>query len=259
MIYFGTSGFSYDDWVGPYYPKGLKKPEWLSYYAQEFDALELNSSYYALPTAFSLERMANKTPDGFLFVVKAHQEMTHTREDNAGVFAKFVAALQPLHEQGKFGCILAQFPSSFHNTPQNRDYLRLLRERLGDLPTVVEVRNRDWVQEETFALLRSLNLGFCCVDEPRFPTLMPPLAVVTSPIAYVRFHGRNAAKWWTHGEAWERYDYTYSTEELEEWVPRLRTLVAQSERLFVFANNHYRGQAIQTIRQLKLLLPGLNG
>ena len=257
MVYLGTSGFSYDDWIGPYYPADLKKTEWLSFYAREFDTVELNSSFYGVPTPFSLERMAQKTPDGFLFAVKAHQDMTHKREDNEAVFAQFSAALQPLIEQGKFGCVLAQFPSSFHNVPESVQYLRRFRERMGDLETVVEVRNRDWLTDETFALLRELRFGFCCVDEPRFATLMPPVAEVTSDVAYVRFHGRNAKKWWTHKEAWERYDYTYPPEELQEWAPKLRDLAAKSKRLFVFANNHYRGQAIDTARQLKLILPGL--
>jgi uncharacterized protein YecE (DUF72 family) len=254
MIYIGTSGFSYDDWVGTYYPEDLKKTEWLSFYAQEFATLELNSSYYGVPTAFSMERMAQKTPDRFQFTVKAHQDMTHKRENNEAVFGQFVAALKPLIEHDKFGSVLAQFPSSFHNSPQSRDYLATLRQRLGDLPVVVEVRNRDWLSDDTFALLGQLHLGFCCVDEPRFSSLMPPVAVATSSIAYVRFHGRNAQKWWSHKEAWERYDYTYKPEELEEWAPKLRDLAAKSERLFIFANNHYRGQALDTARQLKLLM-----
>lgn len=254
MIYVGTSGFSYDDWVGPYYPQDLKKTEWLTYYAQEFSTLELNSSYYGVPTVFSMERMANKTPEGFLFAVKANQEMTHKREDNEAVFTQFVAALKPMVEQGKFGCVLAQFPNSFHNDADGRDYLKDFRDRTGDLPVVIEVRNHDWLQDETFAFLRQHNLGFCCVDEPHFSSLMPPVAVATSDVAYVRFHGRNAKKWWSHGEAWERYDYTYSPDELQEWAPKLRSLAEGSERLFVFANNHYRGQSIDTARQLKLLL-----
>ena len=255
MLYIGTSGFSYDDWVGPYYPQGLKKTEWLSFYAQEFSTVELNSSYYGIPTTFSMERMAAKTPEGFQFTVKAHQDMTHKRENNEAVFVQFNAALKPLIDQGKFGCVLAQFPNSFHNTPDSLDYLKLLRQRMGDVTVVVEVRNRDWLQDETFAFLRQQRLGFCCVDEPRLSTLMPPVAVATSDVTYVRFHGRNAKKWWDHKEAWERYDYTYKPEELQEWAPKLKDLAQKSQRLFVFANNHYRGQAIDTARQLRLLLP----
>jgi uncharacterized protein YecE (DUF72 family) len=88
MIYIGTSGFSYDDWVGPYYPQDVKKTDWLTFYAQEFSTVELNSSYYGIPTTFSMERMAAKTPEGFQFTVKAHQEMTHKREDNEAVFTR---------------------------------------------------------------------------------------------------------------------------------------------------------------------------
>jgi uncharacterized protein YecE (DUF72 family) len=255
MIYIGTSGFSYDDWVGPYYPQDLKKTEWLSFYAREFSTLELNSSYYGIPTAFSMERMAAKTPDGFQFTVKAHQDMTHKRTDNEAVFTQFAAALSPLIEQSKFGCILAQFPTSFHNTPDAVDYLKLLRERLGEMDVVVEVRNRDWLSPETFDFLRRQRLGFCCVDEPRFSSLMPPVAEATSDVAYVRFHGRNAKKWWNAKEPWERYDYTYRPEELQEWAPKLQELAESSKRLFVFANNHYRGQAIDTARQLRFMLP----
>jgi uncharacterized protein YecE (DUF72 family) len=256
MIYIGTSGFSYEDWVGPYYPQDLKKTEWLSFYAREFSTLELNSSFYGIPTTFSMERMAQKTPQGFQFTIKANQDMTHKREENQPIFTQFIAALKPMIEQDKFGCVLAQFPTSFHNTPENVDYLKVFRERMGDLPVVVEVRSRDWLSDEMFATLRQLRFGFCCVDEPHFTSLMPPVAEVTSDITYVRFHGRNAKKWWTHDEAWERYDYTYKPEELQEWTPKLQNLAEKSQRLFVFANNHYRGQAIETARQLKLALPG---
>jgi uncharacterized protein YecE (DUF72 family) len=97
-------------------------------------------------------------------------------------------------------------------------------------------------------------MGFCCVDEPRLRNLMPPVAEVTSNVGYVRFHGRNAAKWWRHEHAYERYDYTYSPEELSEWVPRIKDLDAGAEKTFVFANNHWQAQAVNTIRQLRLLL-----
>jgi uncharacterized protein YecE (DUF72 family) len=254
MIYTGTSGFSYDDWVGPYYPAGLPKRDWLAFYAREFNSLELNASYYAVPVARNMALMAAKTPDGFLFSVKAHQDMTHKREDNEAVFAAFVQGMAPLQEAGKMGCVLAQFPFSFHADPPNRDYLRVFRERLDGLPLVVEFRNREWLAPDTFDLLRQLGVGFCCVDEPRLPGLMPPVAEATSEVAYVRFHGRNAAKWWQHAQAWERYDYTYRREELEEWAPKIRSLAEQAGTVFLFANNHYQAQAVDTARQLKLLV-----
>ena len=254
MIYIGTSGFSYQDWVGPYYPDGLDKKEWLNFYAREFRTCELNFSYYRIPTVRTLARMADKTPNDFLFTLKAFRGMTHEREDSEANFAQFVEALSPLIEQGRLGCVLLQFPYAFHATPQNHDYLRLCRQRLGDLSAVVEFRNARWLSEETYTLLRELELGFCCVDEPRLKGLIPPVAETTARVAYVRFHGRNAAKWWQHEHAWERYDYTYSAEELAEWVPKIRELDEQAGCTFVFANNHWQGQAVGTSRQLRALL-----
>jgi uncharacterized protein YecE (DUF72 family) len=257
MIRIGTSGYSYDDWVGPYYPPQLSKSEWLTFYAHEFDTTELNFSYYRQPDAPMLERMAAKVPPGFLFTIKAFQGLTHERaEDNAAEFETFVEGLAPLIDVGKFGCVLAQFPFSFHATPENLDYLKLCRERFGDLAVVVEFRNREWLTPAIWQLLREQRLGFCCVDEPHFKSLMPPIAEATGPIAYVRFHGRNAQKWWKHEQAYERYDYAYSDEELREWVPKIEKLAAESQTTFVFANNHFQGKAITTAQQLRMLLGG---
>lgn len=254
MIRIGTSGFSYKDWEGPFYPSGLPARDKLTYYARTFDTVEMDASYYAIPKASTLAAMAAKTPPGFLFCLKAFQGMTHDRADNANTFAQFIDALAPWIEQGRLGCVLAQFPSSFRNTPANRDYLRLVRERMGDIPTVVEFRHRDWITHATLDLLRSLELGFCCVDQPRLPSLVPPVVAATSPIGYVRFHGRNAAKWWRHEHAWERYDYTYAADELTPWVPKIRQLAEQTHTTFIYTNNHWVGQAIDTARQLRLLL-----
>lgn len=254
MLHIGTSGFSYDDWRGQYYPQDLPKQEWLRFYAAEFAACELNFTYYRLPNARTLAAMVDKTPQGFLFTVKASQELTHARDAAPAVFAQFAQGLRPLLESGRLGCVLAQFPYSFHPTPVNREYLAGFRERIGGLPVVVEFRNADWIDADTFAFLSEHQLGFCCVDEPRLPGLIPPIARATNEMAYVRFHGRNAAKWWQHEQAWERYNYRYSEAELQEWVPPIRELDAHARNTFVFANNHWQGQAIDTARQLKYLL-----
>ncbi len=256
MIRIGTSGFSYPDWVGTVYPEGLPEREHLSFYAREFSTLELNVTYYRVPETRIVEGWMRKTPEGFLFSVKAFQGLTHDRE--APDFAPFVASVQPLVAGGKLGCVLAQFPYSFHPLPANRDYLKRLREGLGELPVVVEFRNASWVSQPTFDLLRSLKLGYCSVDEPRLKGLMPPVAAATGPVAYVRFHGRNAARWYDHEEAWERYNYTYSVAELAEWVPRLRELDAAAPLTLVYFNNHFGGQAVRGARDLGQLLLGLN-
>jgi uncharacterized protein YecE (DUF72 family) len=157
-------------------------------------------------------------------------------------------------DSGKLACVLAQFPYSFHPTPENMNYLAQVREGLLDIPTVIEFRDRAWVSEETFSLLKKLDFGFCAVDEPRLRGLMPPVARASGPVSYVRFHGRNAEKWWNHEHAWERYDYTYSEEELEEWVPQILELDAPEALVLLYANNHYRGQSIDAIRKLRKML-----
>jgi uncharacterized protein YecE (DUF72 family) len=252
MIRLGTSGFSYDDWIGPFYPEDLPRWGWLGYYADRFSTVELNVTYYRLPEHRIVSGWVKRTPDDFLFAVKAHQSLTHEREEPD--YAGYLEGLAPLVESNKLACVLAQFPHSFHATDANRVYLAQLREGLSEVPVVAEFRDQAWVSDETYELLRQLEMGFCCVDQPRLKGLMPPVAVATSPVAYVRFHGRNSAKWWHHEHAWERYDYTYAEQELDPWVPRIRELAAASPLTLVYANNHYKGQSVDTIRKLEKLL-----
>ena len=257
MFYCGTCGFSYEDWLNVFYPQGLPHREWLSYYAREFNSLELNSTYYALPRPSVISSMAGKTGEGFMFAVKANQEMTHTRQQDADIFKAFINVLQPLVETRKLGCVLAQFPYSFGFSLENREYLKKFHGWMEGLPMVIEFRNSAWLNRRTLNWLSSNNIGFCCVDEPRLPKLLPPVAEVTSDIGYVRFHGRNAQKWWHHDQAWERYDYTYSGHELEEWIPKISLIGKKAKDTFIFANNHWRGQAVNTIRQVRSMLDQL--
>lgn len=253
-IRIGTSGFSYDDWRGFFYPKDIQKGDMLSHYAERFPTVEINSSFYAIPSPSTFARMAEKTPESFEFVVKAHKDLTHSPDVDLSAFGRFVSALAPLAEAGRLGCVLAQYPWSFRKGEGNFNRLRQLREEFGELPVVVEFRNAGWVGEETFNLLREHGLGFCCVDEPRLRGLMPGVAVATSPIGYVRFHGRNADKWWEHEEAWQRYDYLYSPSELSEWIPRVRRLASATEKTYLFFNNHYQSKAARNARMLAGML-----
>ena len=250
----GTSGFSYKDWVGEYYPADLPQREWLSFYSREFNSCEINSTYYAIPTVANLKSMVAKTGDGFLFAVKANQEMTHQREDSAAICQTFRQALEPVMATNKLGCILAQFPYSFDFNRHNWEYLAQLRHNLAGLPLVIEFRNARWLKVEVFEWLRQQEMGFCCVDEPQLPNLIPLVAEATSNIGYLRFHGRNKDKWWQHEQAYERYDYTYKSEELGEWLPKIKKLAGATEKTFIFANNHWRGQSVKTIRQLRTML-----
>lgn len=252
MIRLGTSGFSYDDWIGPVYPVDLPRWQWLSYYAAEFDTVEINVTYYRMPPWKTVAGWVKKTPQDFLFSVKAHRSITHERT-NPDCQA-FLDGIAPLVEAERLACVLAQFPFRFQPTESAYAYLYALREGLGDVPVVVEVRHSDWIQEETFQLLTELGLGYCCVDEPAIKGLMPPTSRVTASPGYVRFHGRNAARWWNHDEAWQRYDYTYSKPELEEWIPRIKAIAQEGPLTLVYANNHYKGQSVDTLRKLKEIL-----
>lgn len=254
MIWLGTSGYSYADWQGVYYPPDLPAKDRLAWYASEFQAVELDFTYYRMPTADHLHELAAQTPDGFQFAVKAHQDITHTRRADPVPLAQFRAALAALQGAGKLGAVLLQFPNSFRYSEQNAEYIRHCAGELPDLPLVVEFRHNDWLNQRTLALLRELGMGFCNVDMPSLPGLLPKTAWVTAPTAYVRFHGRNADKWWQHEHAWERYNYTYSEQELREWKPRLHEMDEQAQNLFVFANNHWQGQSVDAIRQLRLIL-----
>jgi uncharacterized protein YecE (DUF72 family) len=254
MIWLGTSGYSYADWHETYYPADLESNRRLAFYAAEFDTVEINYTYYRMPTADHMQRLATQTPDTFCFAVKAHQDITHNRRDDPVALAQFRAAMTPLQQQEKMGAVLLQFPHSFRNTSQNVDYIRRCVDRLPDLPLVIEFRHDGWITQRTLALFRELGVGFCNVDMPQLPGLLPKTAFVTSPTAYVRFHGRNKEKWWKHDQAWERYSYTYEKTELQEWIPKLLEMNEQAENLFVYANNHWQGQSVTAVRQLRLLL-----
>lgn len=247
MIHVGTSGFSYRDWIGPFYPEGTADRAMLEYYSTQFDLVELDYTYYTMPAQRSIESMCRRTPENFVFCVKAHKSMTHEiPEDPAemqGVFARFMQALEPMIRTGKLGCVLVQFPWIFKPSQPNADYVRGLRRLLPDVEIIVEFRNVQWVQEAAFRMLRAAKLGFCCVDEPRLRGLFPPLALATSQVGYVRFHGRNASKWWKHEQTWERYDYLYSEDELRSWEPKVKQIAESTEHTFVLFNNCHAGQA----------------
>ncbi len=251
-MYLGTSGYSYDDWKHVYYPSNVPKGGWLAYYANEFRTVELNFTYYRLPTADQLAKLAAQTPDDFKFALKAHQDITHVRRGDPLTFAQFRAALEPLQEEDRLGAVLLQFPFSFRNTKENNYYLQHCAKQFSEVPFVFEFRHNSWVTQRVLGKLREWQAGFCNVDTPKLPGLLPQTAFVTAPTAYVRLHGRNSEKWWRHEQSWERYDYAYSDQEIGEWIPHLVEMDKQAESLFVFANNHWQAQSIKTIRQIRM-------
>ncbi|GFN22017.1 DUF72 domain-containing protein [Thermanaeromonas sp. C210] len=255
-IYIGTSGYSYRDWIGPFYPAGTRQDQMLSFYAEEFSFAEVNSTFYHLPSARMFEGMLKKVPEHFLFTVKAFQGLTHRRGDAVREEAvRMVEALKPLSAGGRLGALVLQFPYSFKANRENREYLQSLREWLTGLPVVVEFRHKSWLGRDTSSLLHALGMGFVCVDTPGLNGLPGGAVQATASVGYVRFHGRNTATWWRHEEAWERYNYLYTEEELSEWVPRIAFLAGKCERVFVAFNNHFGAQAVVNARMLKRILP----
>lgn len=254
MIRIGTSGYSYKDWRGTFYPDNIDKKEMLSYYAREFNFTEVNSTYYKMPNQYMIYNMMRKTPKNFTFVVKAFGGITHKRDNLKRDADIFLNSLIPLIEGKKLGCILAQFPYSFHKTPGNIEYLKRMREAFKDIPVAVEFRTAEWIDDKVFNLMERENLAFVCVDEPQIEGLLPPVAAATADIGYVRFHGRNAAKWYNHSEPYERYNYLYSKEELQEWVPKIRELAARTLMVFIAMNNHFNAQAVINARELLELI-----
>lgn len=253
----GTSGYSFPDWVGKLYPRGTKNEDMLPEYAKHFPTVEVNTSYYRMPDAALFERMAERTPSGFLFLVKAYKGMTHDHVEwkDGAICAPFRASLEPLEREGKFAGVLAQFPWAFRNVEDSRRHVIDLRAKLGDIPLFVEFRRDEWDRPAVHELLRRQGLGWCSVDEPALPGLMPPEHRVTNGTGYVRFHGRNRDTWWK-GNAKDRYDYSYSKDELNEWVGKIRGLLAATDRTFVFFNNCYAGQAADNARVMQELLFG---
>ena len=254
----GTSGYSYKDWEGVFYPADLPQGQKLDYYAAHFNTVEINSTYYNIPNPAVFYHLNRKTPDNFEFIVKTHRGTTHERKDNAQSMKSLFAAIAPIIESGKFHGFLAQFPYSFKNTPASRDYLRQTKELSGEFPLFVEFRNWTWNRPEIFDFLQQNEIGYVNVDEPRLRGLLPPQNIATTGIAYVRFHGRNQQNWW-EGTNETRYDYLYSDAELKEWIDRLSALLQKSLKTYIFFNNHPKGKAIENVRSLVRLLEQRSG
>ncbi len=271
----GTCSWADESLVKAWYPSSVRSAEArLRHYAALFDTVEVNSSYYALPAVQAAEQWARRTPDGFVFHVKAFGMMTRhpvkveqlppdlrgaaatdhlgrverpSRELRSAVFAEFRTALEPLRQAGKLGGILMQFPPYIVFKPSAFAYLEWAAEQLEGHHMLVEFRHRSWFEEqnagETLAFLERLGATHVIVDAPRTTAknVIPTVVATTSPTAYVRLHGRNAATWNIRGRsAAERFDHLYSDAELEEWVDPLRELAGGAEATYAMFNNNGR-------------------
>lgn len=258
----GPAGWSYSDWAGYVYPpRRAKDFHEAAYLAEFFDTIEINTSFYQPlrpdHAELWLKRVASNPT--FVFTAKLWQKFTHdptaTTEDERAVRAGFGV----LQNAEKLGAVLLQFPFSFHKTTETLAYLTGVVTRFADYPLVVELRHSSWQIPETFELLEKHQVGFCNIDQPIIGHSLEPSAVATSPVGYVRLHGRRYDTWFSDDPATpshERYNYLYSAEELNPWVDRIRTLTEHTRDVFVITNNHFRGKAVVNALQLLSILKG---
>jgi len=252
-IRIGTSGFSYADWKGTFYPPDIKPNDMFRFYSGRFNTLELNVTYYNIPSLSTFEKFAAQSPHGFDFIIKLHRQSTHLRDALPGMLTELTAHIAPLVEAGLFGGFLAQFPYSFHNGQKNRAYMAALAGQLAPNRLFVEFRHASWAKPAVRDFIKSLNLGYVNVDEPALKGLLPMQDWLTADDGYFRFHGRNKDDWW-NGNGSARYKYTYVAAELRNWLEGIKDLSAKTVKTYAFFNNHPGGGAPINASMLKQLL-----
>jgi len=259
IIRIGPAGWSYKDWEGVVYPqKPGKNFDPLEYLARFFNTIEINSSFYRPPTpstTASWVRRVEQAKD-FTFTAKLYRVFTHERGKATNEDEKaFRVGMEPLVKAGKLGALLLQFPWSFKNTDEDRLYLTQLLERFREYPLVLEVRHTSWNNEHIYEWLEERGVGICNIDQPVFSRSIRPAAVTTSPVGYVRMHGRNYQNWFRDkAPRDERYNYLYSLDELDPWLTRIKQLAKQTHETYVITNNHFRGQAVVNALEIKAAL-----
>lgn len=294
QILVGTSSWTDPTLIksGRFYPSWAKSAESrLRFYASQFPVVEVDSSFYGLPTEGTAGSWVERTPEDFVFDVKAFRLFTQhptpllalprdikealpvAALEKSNVYPRdvppeltdelwnrFERALLPLDSAGKLGVVMFQFPPWFFPGNEQRDYILSSKERLPQYRLGIEFRHSSWLSEKnrehTFAFLRENNLPLVCVDEPQgFKSSVPPLAEVTSDIGLVRFHGRNMATWEKRGIGpAERFNYLYTKHELQEWAARVKHLADRTKQVHILFNNCYEDKAVSNARQFRMML-----
>lgn len=271
-VHIGTAGFSYKDWEGIVYPADLKKRKIhpLEYLAQFLDACEINTSFYGHIRPNIGREWCRKTgavnPD-FVFSAKLYQEFTHCPRGtkppspfmlNVDSKEEKLAreGLDSIAAEGKLAAVLMQFPVSFKNADDTRDYLFNLISRFREYPLVLEIRHSSWNDPDLLSRLAERGVGFCNIDQPHLGASLRATEHVTSPIGYVRLHGRNYKEWFHADNRNDRYNYLYKSAELKSWTEKIRTVAEQSVKTLAITNNHYKGQAAVNALELKSMLSG---
>ena len=242
-LLFGTSGWSYKEWVGPFYQKAERM---FSYYSRFFNTAEINSTFYRYPTKSIIYGLNRTSPPDFVFSAKLPRLLTHEKrlDPELGVksdLVRFLELLEPLSARDKLGCILIQLPPSFVYE-RDRENLAAFLEMIPEgYEFAAEFRDHSWMRNDTWNLLKNHNVAYCIVDEP----LLPPEVQVTTDFAYFRWHGRGTRPW---------YNYHYSEKELEEWVPQVEKTKEKVSKTYGYFNNHYHGYAVENCIEILEML-----
>jgi len=260
-ILIGTSGYDYPEWKGVFYPQDLKRKDFLLYYSSIFNALEINNTFYNMPTPERLTNFYQRSEGRLSFSIKANRLLTHevtsSWESHAEDFKK---ALIPLLEKDKLSALLFQLPESFHYNPDNRIYLARLLEKFQGFPNTVEFRHKEWIRESVFEGLEKRTAGIVFSDMPQLKNLPNDIQSKTPFIgksAYIRLHGRNASAWYVHDPAnngSQRYDYDYSEEELAQFIPVIKQAKEEGKKVQVYFNNHPNGSGAKNAVMLKKMM-----
>ena len=269
----GTSGWNYPKgdgtWNGIFYPEKKSKGfDELAFYAEHFDTVEVNSSFYRVPAIKTTQEWAARTPKDFEFSLKLFQKFTHpemflkaTGKDASDIDRKdvdaFRAAIDPLAQAGTMGALLAQFPASFKNEPGSRDYLAWLLHAFEEYPVAVELRHRSFSDDpvETMDLLAEYGAALVQIDEPKFKTsIRQNRRPNVKTFFYLRLHGRNAAQWWKHDKSEDRYNYLYSAGELEPIVEQVEEASRRVRKAYLYANNHFSAKSVANAATIKAKL-----
>lgn len=279
----GTSGYDYPEWKGVFYPENLKRKDFLIFYATQFNALELNNTFYNMPTEERLMSFYERSEGKLSFSVKANRLLTHEIGTDWQVAAKyFKEALKPLNKKERLSAVLFQFPESFHYTNDNRIYLAKLIAEFEGFPVMVEFRHKEWIRDSVFEGLEKRKAGIVFCDMPQLKNL-PDGTVMGTPFigenAYIRLHGRNEGAWYAHApkvqtsitsahangakatytaretpNGSDRYCYDYSDEDLAQFIPIIKAAVREGKKVQVYFNNHPNGSGAKNAISLKKMI-----
>ncbi len=250
-VWFGTAGYSWPDWIGPFYPPGTSSARMLPFYATQFPCVEINSTFYRPPSPGQMAKLAARTPSGFRFSFKLTRTVSH--EASIHDLRPLRQAAEELAARHALIGLVLQFPESFSDTHKNRDWLTRIGEGLRPYTTWVEFRHQSWQRPRLGDWLRQRGMELIAVDVPDLPQLFPRGIIDgRATRVYVRLHSRLAANWSGHGTA--RYAYDFSDMELREWIARIGPMADQLTDVHFIFNNCHGGQAVANARRMAELI-----